>query len=80
MGLTFCKSLKKHVEKMSVFRLSIMLMKTNELNRHLHYVDEKKGEINLCGSKTWGMRRAAARPLQPYPAYSRAVNYGEAAR
>ena len=43
MRLTFCKSLKTHVEKMSVFRLSIMLMKTSQLNRFIHYVDEKKG-------------------------------------
>ena len=49
MRLTFCKSLKIQVEKMSVFRLSIMLMKTNELNRYLHYVDEKKGERRNCG-------------------------------
>jgi len=44
MGLVSCKSLKTHIEKMPVFRLSIMFMKTNELNRSLHYVDEKKGE------------------------------------
>src|SRR5208283_5545501 len=44
MRLTFCKSLKTHVEKMSAFRLSIMLMKTQELNRYLHYVYENKGE------------------------------------
>src|SRR5208283_5455454 len=43
MRLTFCKSLKTHVEKMSVFSLSIILMKTRELNRSLHYVDENKG-------------------------------------
>jgi len=42
MRLTFCKSLKTSVEKMSAFRLSMMFMKTNELNRSLHYVDEKK--------------------------------------
>ena len=33
--------LKTHVEKMSVFRLSMMLMKTHELNYSLHDVDEK---------------------------------------
>jgi hypothetical protein len=43
MGLTFSKLLKTNVEKMSVLRLSIMFMKTNELNRSLHHVDEKKG-------------------------------------
>jgi hypothetical protein len=44
MRLAFCKLLKKNVEKMSAFRLSTMLMKTNELNQPLHDVDEKKGE------------------------------------
>jgi hypothetical protein len=29
MGLTFCKLMKTNVEKMSVFRRSTMLMKTN---------------------------------------------------
>jgi hypothetical protein len=43
MSLTFCKLLKTHIEKMSVFRLSTMLMKTRELNRFLHDVDENKG-------------------------------------
>ena len=42
MGLTFCKLLKTNIEKMSVFRLSIMLKKINELQQSLHYVDEKK--------------------------------------
>jgi hypothetical protein len=42
MRLTFFKSLKTHVEKISIFRLSMMLMKTRELNRSLHYIDEKK--------------------------------------
>jgi len=42
--LIFGKLLKTNVEKMSVFRLSMMLMKTRELNRSLHDVDEKKGE------------------------------------
>ena len=39
----FLKLLKTHIEKMSAFRLSMMFMKTNELNRSLHDVDEKKG-------------------------------------
>ena len=43
MGLMFRKSLKAHIEKMSTFRLSMMLMKTQDLYRSLHYVDEKKG-------------------------------------
>jgi hypothetical protein len=41
MRLKFLNLLKTHVEKMSIFRLSMMLMKTNELNHSLHYVDEK---------------------------------------
>jgi len=42
-GFTLCKLLKIHVEKMSIFRLSTMLVKTNELKHSLHDVDEKKG-------------------------------------
>jgi hypothetical protein len=44
MRLTFSKLLKTNVEKISVFRLSTIFMKTNELDRSLHDVDEKKGE------------------------------------
>jgi len=47
MRLISCKLLKTSIEKMSAFRLSIMLMKTSELNRSLHYVDENKGERYL---------------------------------
>jgi len=39
----FGKLLKTNIEKMSVFRLSTMLMKRNELNRYFHDVDENKG-------------------------------------
>jgi len=39
--------MKTHVEKMSALSLSIILMKTHELNCYLHYVDEKKGERRL---------------------------------
>jgi hypothetical protein len=35
--------LKTNVEKMSVSGLAIMLMKTSELSRPCHYVNEKKG-------------------------------------
>ena len=35
--------LKTNVEKMSIFSLSTMLMKTHELIVSLHDVDEKKG-------------------------------------
>jgi hypothetical protein len=42
MSRNFRNLLKTHIEKMSSFRLSIMLKKTNELNCYLHYVDEKK--------------------------------------
>jgi hypothetical protein len=34
--------MKTHIEKMSAFRLSTMLMKTSELEPSLHDVDEKK--------------------------------------
>jgi hypothetical protein len=44
MKPSFIKLLKTNVEKMSAFRLSIIFMKKNELNRYLHDVDEKKGE------------------------------------
>jgi hypothetical protein len=47
----FSKLLKTHIEKMSVFRLSTMLMKTRELNRSLHDVDEKKGESRWAQGK-----------------------------
>jgi len=43
MGLISGKLLKKHVEKMSIFSLSTILMKINELNHPLHDVDENKG-------------------------------------
>jgi hypothetical protein len=43
MGLKFLKLLKTNVEKMAPFRLSRMLMKTNELNSPFQDVDEKKG-------------------------------------
>jgi hypothetical protein len=44
LGLSFAKLLKTNAEKMSVFRLSTILMKPNELRHSLHDVDEKKGE------------------------------------
>jgi len=45
MGETCVKLLKTNVEKLSIFRLSTMLMKTNELNHSLHDVDERRGVI-----------------------------------
>jgi hypothetical protein len=42
MRVMFFNSLKTNVEKMSVSRLSTMLMKINELNLSLHDVDENK--------------------------------------
>ena len=42
MRPSFSNLLRKHVEKMSAFRLSTMLMKANDLNRSLHDVDENK--------------------------------------
>jgi hypothetical protein len=43
MRLKFRKLLKTNVEKMSAFRLSMIFMKTNELEASLQDVDEKKG-------------------------------------
>ncbi len=43
MRQNWVKLLKKHIEKMSVFRLSKMLMKLNELNTSLQDVNENKG-------------------------------------
>ena len=42
MKVSSIKSLKKHVEKMSAFGLSIMLMKRKELRHCFHYVYENK--------------------------------------
>jgi hypothetical protein len=35
--------MKTNPEEMALFRLSTIFMKTNELNRSLHDVDENKG-------------------------------------
>jgi hypothetical protein len=43
MKVTSIMLLKTNGEKMSVFRLSMIFMKTNELNPSLQDVDEKKG-------------------------------------
>ena len=43
MRQAFHKLLKTNIEKMPVFRLSMISMKTNELNHSLHDVNEKKG-------------------------------------
>jgi len=48
MGMSCAKLLKKKTEKMAVFRLSMMLMKTNSLHPSLHDVDENKGERRLA--------------------------------
>ena len=42
MKVNYAMLLKTHGEKMSVFGLSMMLMKTNELYLSLHDVGEKK--------------------------------------
>ena len=47
--------LKTHIEEMSVFRLSIMLMKKNELNHSLHYVDERKWSYLVERSGKWSV-------------------------
>jgi len=43
MRRTFPKLLRTHIEKMPVFRLSMIFMKTNELEHSLHDIGEKKG-------------------------------------
>ena len=43
MKLSFFKLLKKHIEKMSPSCLAMIFMKTSDLNRSFHDVDEKKG-------------------------------------
>jgi hypothetical protein len=60
MRLSFIKLLKTHVEKMSAFRLSMMLMKTSELSPSLQDVIENKGysvgrKIGM-GEGSWGRR------------------------
>jgi hypothetical protein len=42
MKVSYAMSLKTYGEKMSVFRLATILMKTSGLNVSLHDVDEKK--------------------------------------
>ena len=49
MRRKFSKLLKTNIEKMSAFRLSTMLMKTNELNPSLHDVDEKMELLKNSG-------------------------------
>jgi hypothetical protein len=43
MGFGVPNLLKTNIGKMSTFRLSRILMKTNELFHSFHYVDEKLG-------------------------------------
>jgi hypothetical protein len=60
MGLRFIKLLKTHVEKMSAFRLSTILMKTGELEPSLHDVDENKGvRCWTRGLEKWKIARVA---------------------
>jgi len=51
LRLKFPKLMKTNIEKMSVFRLSMMLMKTNDLHYFLHDVDENKGEGRLTRAR-----------------------------
>jgi hypothetical protein len=51
MRLSFLNLLKTKGDKMSVFRLSTILMKRNELNLSLHDVDEKNGVIDNAGEE-----------------------------
>jgi hypothetical protein len=60
MNKNFIKLLKTNGEKMSVFRLSTMLMKTRELSLYLHDVDETKGVMDswcqMSGTGELGLR------------------------
>jgi hypothetical protein len=60
MRLNCVKLLKKNVEKMSIFSLSTMLMKTHKLNLSLHDIIENKGEGS--GAATWTSMDATDRP------------------
>ncbi|MDR3561991.1 MAG: hypothetical protein P4N59_11230 [Negativicutes bacterium] len=51
LGQNFFKLLKTHIEKMPVFRLSMILMKTNELNHSFQDITEKKGVSKELGRK-----------------------------
>jgi len=42
MAVNVPKLLKTHIEKMPVFDLSMMLMKTRQLKLYLHYISENK--------------------------------------
>jgi hypothetical protein len=42
MKLEFRELLKTHIEKMPVFRLSTIFVKTDQLEHSLHDIDEKK--------------------------------------
>jgi hypothetical protein len=46
-GFILAKVLKRNVEKMPVFRLSTIFMKTSELWHSLHDVDENKASCRL---------------------------------
>jgi hypothetical protein len=60
MGFRFFKLLKTHIEKMSAFRLSMIYMKTNELNHSLQDVDEKKGVRRWArGLEKWDVAAVA---------------------
>jgi hypothetical protein len=52
MRLIFLKLLKTNVEKMSIFRLSTIFMKTNELNHSCHHIDENKGVRKESGVRS----------------------------
>src|SRR5208337_1566935 len=68
LRLKFPKLMKTNGEKMSVFRLSTMLMKTNELNHPLHDVDEKKGVSRWARRKHSGSSLHDSRGTQSEPA------------
>ena len=58
MGLRFIKLLKTHVEKMSAFRLSMIFMKTNELDHSFQDVDENKCVSQNLGVMKWPIEKS----------------------
>jgi hypothetical protein len=69
MGHSFINVLKTHAEKMSTFRLSMIFMKTNELERSFQDVYEKKGVRRWTrGREKWDVARVAySYPSGPRP-------------
>ena len=66
MAPTFAMLLKKHIEKMSAFRLSTMLMKIKELNVSFQDLPQTKGVIGL-GEQAQETRKSGPRSEIRHP-------------